>query len=98
MNASDYVGRESGPGKFEGETGATEYFYDAMLDGDGEDFDDGLTGFSPTEEEVEAFGDELNFCMESYLVLHFLEEGFVTLHVFRNEEEARKAIVAPLED
>lgn len=30
----------SGPGKFEGESPETYYFYSVMLDGDGEEFDD----------------------------------------------------------
>jgi len=63
IDVSRYVERVSGPGKFEGERAATAYFYDAMLDGDGEslyfehaDCEYSPTLFNVTAEEAEAFG------------------------------------------
>jgi hypothetical protein len=53
------MSREQGPGKFEGESAATFYFYDAMLNGDGEILQlsecEIYTIFEISEEEAKAF-------------------------------------------
>jgi hypothetical protein len=85
------------PGKFEGETAATEYFHEQMLNGDGEtiyvnydnEFNDGPVAetFHVNAEESEAFdlpiGSTFMICGDS--------QGFVygSIHANRAEAEAK---------
>lgn len=62
----------STPGRFEGEGPATAYFWDAMMNGDGEDDGEGEVLFPTTEEEKAAFdlaGDHFS--------IHQSEQGFI---------------------
>lgn len=87
------------PGKFEGETAATEYFYEQMLNGDGETFDpvpiaDGPDDFTCEDspmgtlfhinaEEAEAF----NLTIGNWFLLHEDSQGFV----YGSEHPSRQA-------
>jgi hypothetical protein len=74
------------PGKFEGETAATEYFYEQVLEGNGETLERGYpngeddfdveevdTVFQITAEEAEAFG----LSVGAYFVITEDSQGFV---------------------
>ena len=70
------VVKDSTPGKFEGEKPETAYFYDAMMDGNGEIIETGeeyLTYFELTENEKEAF--KLD---GPYFVIECFGNGFIT--------------------
>jgi hypothetical protein len=98
IDASEYVAHKS-PGKFEGESPATEYFYEQMLNGDGEaifpygeddiDSDAGYcaTLFQVSAEEADAFGLECG----SWFLLREDSQGFAigTEHETRDEAEHR---------
>ncbi len=82
------------PGKFEGEGPETEYFYECMLDGDGEDLqsEESLVLaalFQISAEEATAFA---LFCGDWFL-LREDENGFVygSTHKTREAAEARFA-------
>lgn len=69
------------PGKFEGETIATLYYYDAFLNGEG-------AVFEVTEEERKAFdiSEETKF-----VYLHESNDGFVSLEYHDTREEAEES-------
>ena len=86
------------PGKFEGETAATEYFYEQMLDGDGEvifgnvDYEDEQAKeayiFRINADEDEAF----DGCPVGYVfMIREDSQGFVygSIHATREEAEAK---------
>ncbi len=65
-------------GKFEGEHVMTLYFYDAFMNGDGEQYgDDNDLSFNVSDDEAEAF----NVSKGSQVILCFSEQGFVTSYV-----------------
>ena len=80
---------DSTPGRYEGETAATAYFYEAYLNGDGEGLDD-YSLFSVSDEEREAFGLDFNVAIDgravpaAFLGLYFLvrqdDNGFIYGH------------------
>ena len=74
------------PGKFQGEPYYVMYFWDAMLDGDGEPiYDDGREVYSLTEvtdDEREAF--ELDKSTVAIALWHS-DQGFVTLEELNEE-------------
>jgi len=84
IDANKYTAHKS-PGKFEGESPATEYFFAAMMDGDGEniypsDIEDTdeedaryATVFHVDAEEAEAF----DLPMSSVFMLREDSQGFV---------------------
>lgn len=96
IDASKYTAHLH-PGKFEGETAATEYFHEQMLNGDGEtiyvdddnEFNDGPVAetFHVNADEAEAFdlpiGSTFMICGDS--------QGFVygSVHAGRQEAEAK---------
>ena len=66
---------DSTPGKFEGELPETAYFYERMMEGDGEDaYDDEGLLFDVNDEERAAFG--LN-AETTQFSLYVSENGFV---------------------
>jgi hypothetical protein len=78
--------RHQHPGKFEGESAATEYFYEQMLNGDGETLERGYpngeddfdvveidTIFQITAEEAEAF----DLSVGAHFVITEDSQGFV---------------------
>lgn len=66
------------PGKFEGESIATLYYYDCFLNGDG-------TVFDVSQEESEAFDIDKKF-----VYLHESNDGFVSLEFYDFQEDAEK--------
>ena len=84
------------PGKFEGEQPETEYFYDLMLEGDGETLFPDIDGdicansaevFHINADEAEAF----NLPIGHYFLLREDSQGFVygSIHASRTEAEAK---------
>lgn len=71
---------QPGPGKFEGESLATIYYYYALLDGDGDflEFPDGetLTIFEVDPDEAREFDFDLE--LGAYYIISVSEAGFVT--------------------
>jgi len=67
---------DSTPGRFEGETAVTAYFYEAYLNGDGEWLGD-YSLFSVSPEEMLAFG--LDFTATAFLVRQD-DNGFIYGH------------------
>lgn len=95
INASKYTAHLH-PGKFEGETAATEYFYEQMLNGDGETIcaDNGDEGhdyefiasaelFHINAEEAEAF----NLTIGHWFLLREDSQGFA----YGSEHPSRQA-------
>ncbi len=66
-------------GKFEGEHVMTLYFYDAFINGDGEQIgeSDGDMKFNVSDDEAEAF----DVSKGSQVILCFSEQGFVTSYI-----------------
>jgi hypothetical protein len=102
IDSTKYTAHKS-PGKFEGEaSGATEYFYEQLGDGDGEllcyplaDGPDDVSEDSPvgilfriTSEELEAFDLPVT---RRYFLLREDSQGFAygTCHLSRQEAEAK---------
>ena len=71
---SDEVPIIVSPGKFEGEWVWAPYFYDAMLNGDGEEEDDGWLAFVVGPEDLKEFP-ELDGV--KWVSLYEREDGFV---------------------
>ncbi len=65
-------------GKFEGEHVMTLYFYDAFMNGDGEQYgEDNDLAFNVSDDEAKAF----NVSKGSQVILCFSEQGFVTSYI-----------------
>jgi hypothetical protein len=95
INASQYTAHQQ-PGKFEGESAATEYFYEQMLNGDGEtvfpDIDGDICAnsaelFHINADESEAF----NLPIGHWFLLREDSQGFAygTTHATRAEAEQK---------
>ena len=99
IDTSKYTAHKS-PGKFEGETAATEYYWEQMLNGDGEEIYAGIieeesdlseyplaTIFRVQADEPEAFG--LNH--GDIFMIREDSQGFVygSVHASRAEAEAK---------
>lgn len=66
------------PGKFEGEHVMTLYFYDAFLNGDGEQYgDENDLKFNVSDDEAEAF----DIAKGAQVILCFSEQGFVSSYI-----------------
>jgi hypothetical protein len=90
------------PGKFEGETAATEYYYELMLDGDGEGiyapaasededaYSNSATLFDINAEEAEAF----DLPIGHWFMLREGSQGFVMGSSHESREAAEKAFAA----
>ena len=101
IDASKYTAHKS-LGKFEGESPATEYFYEQMCEGDGETIyaggdDDGEGGYSAelfqvSAEEADAF-DKINVHLPHghWFLLREDSQGFAigSVHATREEAEQR---------
>ena len=83
------------PGKFEGETGATEYFWDLVKDGNGEvwspDMNDDGEGtlfdvFTVDADEANAWPDE--FKIGDTVIIWECPQGFVTLCAYGTRNAA----------
>ena len=77
---------DNSPGKFEGEGPATAYFYEALLNGDGESIESGgfyAELFQTTPHESEEFG------LDSFVLLWEDSQGFVYLKGFSSRDEAQ---------
>lgn len=97
INPNDYTAHKS-PGKFEGESAATEYFYEQMMNGDGEtifasceesdeDTDSECAElFQISVEESEAFG----LALGSWFLLREDSQGFVMGSVHDTREAAEQ--------
>ena len=87
-NPMDYRGMVEGPGKFEGEPRATVYYYDLIMNGDGEDVGpelpegESLTMFTVSEDEEKAFGQDADLLHGDLVVLHENTQGFVTMFTY----------------
>jgi hypothetical protein len=96
IDPSKYTAHQH-PGKFEGESAATEYFHEQMLNGDGEtiyvdydnEFNDGPVAdtFHINSEEAEAF----NLPIGATFMIRGDSQGFVYGSVHASREEAEKA-------
>jgi hypothetical protein len=97
INTSKYT-KHLSPGKFEGESPATEYFYEQMLNGDGEtlwietgesdDFDSPCADlFHINADESEAFNLPIGF----WFMLRYDSQGFVYGSSHASREEVEKA-------
>jgi hypothetical protein len=92
IDASKYTAHKS-PGKFEGETAASEYFYEQMLNGDGEELysdDEGgavASVFRIDADESEAFGLPIG----GYFLLREDSQGFVMGSTHATQEAAEGA-------
>ena len=90
INPAQYTAHKS-PGKFEGESPATEYFYEQMLCGVDEiitnDCDEVASLFQIETEEAEAF----HLPAESYFLLWTDSNGFVYGEVYRTHSFAVRA-------
>ncbi len=64
-------------GKFEGEHIMTLYFYDAFMNGDGEQYEGNDLAFDVSDDEAEAF----DLAKGSQVILCFSEQGFVSTYV-----------------
>jgi hypothetical protein len=64
-------------GKFEGEHVMTLYFYDAHMNGDGEQYEGNDLAFEVSDEEAEAF----EIAKGAQVILCFSEQGFVSSYV-----------------
>lgn len=74
------------PGKFEGEPVYAPYFYDAMLDGDGEWINDVVQRFDVTDDERKMFP-ELEDCKQVDLLED--SDGFVYVRIRRMRSVAK---------
>tara|TARA_R100000306_G_C4272634_1_gene90952 strand:- start:266 stop:541 length:276 start_codon:yes stop_codon:yes gene_type:complete len=71
----DFLASEvSRPGKFEGCEIYAPFYYDCMLDGDGEELDDGCLRFDVRSSEVKMFPELAN---TKYVDLYEDDNGFV---------------------
>jgi hypothetical protein len=94
INPNKYV-RHLNAGKFEGETAATEYFYELMLEGDGETViigeehepPDSAELFQINAEESEAF----NLPIGHWFLLKEDNQGFVMGSTYKSREAAERA-------
>jgi len=79
-NLNKLIELTTGPGKFEGESPLTPYYWDAAMDGGGEveyDADNvDYSVFRPTTEELEFFADYWKDARDYYVVF-VNEDGFV---------------------
>ena len=89
------------PGKFEGETGATEYFWDLVKEGNGEvwspDMNDDGEGtlfdvFTVDADEANAWPDE--FKIGDTVIIWECPQGFVTLCAYGTRAAAEKHVNA----
>ena len=91
IKAEDYTAHLR-PGKFEGESAATEYFYEAMCNGDGDtlygefEVDSGII-FRITSGEADAF----ELPIGNWFLLREDSQGFAygSVHATRGEAEAK---------
>ncbi len=100
LNPQDYTGHVTAPGKFEGEARATLYYYELIMNGDGEDItpqhSDGepvseglsLVRFVVDGEEAAAFGKDAQ--IECGDIVIILEDGlgFVSMLAFASDDAA----------
>ena len=103
-NPKDFIDTENGPGKFEGEGGATNYFWALIMDGDGEshypyapsteDLDNGAelgseySLFVVEPDEAAAFPKE--FKIGDTVAVWEDSQGFVNMCAFHSREYALK--------
>lgn len=87
-----YQNMVKGPGKFEGETAATPYYYELVMNGDGEtwmycdDMDEGVIGadlFEVSADEEELFGLPIG----SWVAIREDSQGFAYLHTAATRTE-----------
>ena len=95
MELQDFVTVENGFGKFEGETGLTNWYWQCVLNGDGEDFGpvwDGIiyTLLTVDAEEAAAFPGDVK--PGDTVVIWEDSQGFVTLVAFATRAQALKFI------
>jgi|TARA_R110001599_G_C11895760_1_gene625688 hypothetical protein len=86
-------------GKFEGETSATEYFWELVMNGDGDvwspdmtEDDDGtlFSAFSVDADEANAWPDE--FKIGDTVIIWECPQGFVTMCAYRTREAAEEHV------
>ena len=77
LTASEYRESVKGPGKFEGCSACVPYFWDRMLNGDGEELDDDVVQFTVTNEDIQFFRNELNYMFGHKIKLWEDDNGFV---------------------
>jgi hypothetical protein len=96
INPMDYTGLVNGPGKFEGEARATEYYYELIMIGDGDDIsqitEDGtdylyplMTQFEVDSEEADAFGVDAGLKDGDLAVIIEDEQGFISMVAFGSQ-------------
>tara|TARA_R110002073_G_scaffold307355_1_gene477026 strand:+ start:1143 stop:1439 length:297 start_codon:yes stop_codon:yes gene_type:complete len=95
MELQDFVEIDNGLGKFEGETGLTNWFWQWTINGDGDDFGpvwDGIvyTLFTVNAEEANAFPDEVK--IGDTVVIWEDSQGFVNMVAFATRDQALKFI------
>ena len=92
-NPKDFINTENGPGKFEGEGGATNYFWALIMDGDGESHYpimslNPATLFVVEPDEAAAFPKE--FKIGDTVAIWEDSQGFVNMCAFGSRDYALK--------
>tara|TARA_R100000315_G_C5198726_1_gene116600 strand:- start:161 stop:457 length:297 start_codon:yes stop_codon:yes gene_type:complete len=95
MEIQDFVTVENGFGKFEGESGLANWYWQCVMNGDGEDFGpvwDGVayTLFTVDADEADAFPNEVK-CGDTVVIWED-SQGFVTMVAFATRAQALKFI------
>ena len=77
LTAEEYRENVRHPGKFEGCSAYVPYFWDLLMDGDGEELDDNVVQFVVTNEDIAKFRNELGYMCGHKIKLWEDDQGFV---------------------
>ena len=94
MNITDFINITNGCGKFEGESGNANWFWDAVMNGDGEDFqplgEDGIIYSLFVVDSAEA--DAFKMTIGDAVIVFEDSQGFVSLLEFKTRPAAEHFI------